>query len=116
MLIGSLLIAVTVTILAVYLQRLETQQWPARAMTPLETTYRTSRFRRRSLIHNLLILTAGLIAIAGIAGRGRLWMICWILVAIVLLLVMLLAVWDAFRTHRYLRQRLPEIQRETLED
>ena len=117
MLAGCLLMASAVIGLALYLQIHEGQQWPTKQTTEIERKYRRSRFRWRSLIHNLLILSGGLMAVAGIAGtqRMRWWLICWILVAMTLLVVVMLAFLDAIRTRRYLRDRLPEMRDEMLD-
>ena len=113
---GSLLLAVTVTGFAVWLQMNESRDWPKAAASELETKYRKKRFRWRSFIHNMLIVAGGLIAVAGFAGAGRIWVVCWASVMVILLLVMMLAIIDGFRTRRYLKQRLPEIRRQIMDD
>lgn len=51
MLAGSLLLAITVTGFAVWLQLGEGRGWPAEDASELESNYRKKRFRQRSMIH-----------------------------------------------------------------
>ena len=53
---------------------------------------------------------------AGFAGPGRVWVLGWLAVSGLLVLVLLLAGIDLWRTNRYLRRKLPELRRETLGD
>ena len=57
-----------------------------------------------------------LILVAAFAGLGIIWMLAWMLVTVVLLLVVVLALFDALRTHQYHNQKMPELRRQFLGD
>ena len=121
MLAGSLLLAMTLAGFALWLQYQEVSSWEEDVdssvsddVRNLDRRYKRRRYRFRSWVHNFLLVAAGLIAVAGIAGRGRIWMVCWLLVTMLLFVVIFLALLDGIRTHRYQRKRLDHIRRETL--
>lgn len=116
MLVPSLILAVTLIGFALWLQMNEGRGWPEDDASKIDADYRAKRFRRRSRIHSVLIIAGGLIAVAGLAGKGRVWIACWSAVMVLLMVVMMMAIADGYRTRRYLRRRLPEIQREILDD
>ena len=121
MLAGSLLLAITLAGFALWLQYREIGSWDeppggdaSSAIRDLDQSYRRSRYRFRGWVHNTMLVTAGAIAVAGIAGPGRVWMACWLLATMLLFVVILLAAIDGVRTTRYQRRRLEQIRRETL--
>ena len=118
---GSMLLAITLGGFALWLQFQEVRSWDdgddgsvSDQVRQLDRLYKRRRYRFRSWVHNFLLVTAGLIAVAGIAGRGRVWMVCWLLVTMLLFVVIFLALLDGIRTHRYQRKRLEQIRQETL--
>ena len=115
MLAASLVMAMTVGGFAAWLHYYELRGWPEESDSDLEEDYRRTRRRRRTRIHILLGICSVLIAVAGIAGRGRVWIGCWMIVALVLVTIVQLALLDAIRTHRYFRSKLPRIPRELID-
>ena len=79
--------------------------------TELDNLYFTRRTRGRQLVHLLMALCAALAIGAGIVGRGRAFVLIWASVPLVLFIIVILAMIDALRTHRYHTQKLPEIRR-----
>jgi hypothetical protein len=65
----------------------------------------------------MIIAACGiLIIVAAFAGPGRVWVAAWTSVIAALMTVVVLAGFDAFRTHRYQKAKLPEVRRKTLND
>lgn len=80
----------------------------------MDRGYQAGRRRYRRWT-NLLVGAVGLLAsAAGIVGLGPVWLVLWALVPLVLCGIVTLAVGDAWRTHRYLEHKLPELRREIL--
>ena len=118
---GSLVLSITLIAFAVWLQWNEKHGWPQefdevnRAMHPLVGTeldreYYASRGRSRRRIHVIIGICGALILIAAIAGGGLVWLVAWSCVMVALMGVVLLALLDAVRTHRYHRSKLPEVR------
>jgi hypothetical protein len=57
-----------------------------------------------------------LILVAAFAGLGPIWVAAWTTVMFALITVVILAGVDAFRTHRYQVDKLPEIRRDVMGD
>jgi Flp pilus assembly protein TadB len=95
----------------------EVQGWPDESfVTELDRDYHSHRSRSRFRIHLIIAACGVLILAAAFAGPSPLWMAAWTCVIIGLMTVVLLAALDAFRTHRYHLRKLPEIEREFLDD
>lgn len=121
MLAASLVLSITLLLFVAWLHQSQRQGWPEEESTIVDAEYRQSRQRRRDRIHALLGAAAILIAVAGVAGTGelwrtRIWVGCWLVVILILLTVVMLAMLDGFRTHRYIQRKLPELRREMLSD
>ena len=119
MLTASLVLSITLLLFVAWLHQSQRQGWPQEESTLVDAEYRQSRRRRRARIHALLGIAAVLIAVAGVAGTGelwrtRVWVGCWSVVILILLTVVVLAMLDGFRTHRYIQRKLPELRREML--
>ena len=119
MLTASLVLSITLLLFVAWLHQSQRQGWPQEESTLVDAEYRQSRRRRRDRIHALLGIAAVLIAVAGVAGTGelwrtRVWVGCWSVVILILLTVVVLAMLDGFRTHRYIQRKLPELRREML--
>ena len=65
----------------------------------------------------MIIAACGMLMIvAAFAGPGKVWLAAWMSVIAGLMTVVVLAGFDAFRTHRYHNDKLPKIRQKTLTD
>jgi hypothetical protein len=114
---GSLVMGVTVLCFAAWLHWNDTQGWPSESFhTELDNQYRKRRSRSRKRIHMIIAACGIQILVAAFSGPGRVWVAAWTCVIAALMTVMVLAGFDAFRTHRYQKAKLPEIRGKTLND
>jgi membrane protein YdbS with pleckstrin-like domain len=117
MLASSLVLALTVLGFTGWLHYHEIQGWPEEGPADeLSDRYLHRRRRTRRRVHGLLLLCSVLIAVAGFAGPGRVWIGCWMTVVLTLFVIIVLALIDAMRTHRYMRERMPMISKQFFED
>ncbi|MDA8743367.1 hypothetical protein N9N28_01930 [Rubripirellula amarantea] len=118
---GSLVLSFTLIAFAFWLQWNEKLGWPQeqadlnRAMHPLigsdlDRDYYRRRSSSRARIHWIIGICGVLILIAAIAGHGVIWVGAWMCVMFALVCVVLLALLDAFRTHRYHKNKLPQVR------
>jgi len=114
---GSFVIGLTLIGFAAWLHWNDTHGWPNEDfVTELDNNYHTERSKARRRIH-LIIGCCGVIAVvAGVAGPASvvIWILSWLCVMIALMTVVILAGFDALRTHRYHIAKLPEIRRKHL--
>lgn len=90
---------------------LSPSEFPA---STLDQTYRTQRSRNR-IWTNMLVALIGILAMcAGLLGGGPIWIALWAAIPLILVVIVSLAFADVARTHKYLREKLPEIQKEAL--
>ncbi|MDB4339084.1 hypothetical protein OAF09_00585 [bacterium] len=114
---GSIILGLTLCFFAGWLHWKDTEGWPNESFeTVLDKQYRSKRSAGRRRIHYLIAGCGLAILVAAVAGPGVIWLVSWSLVMIGSLVVVLLALVDAFRTHRYHSAKLPEIRRETIGD
>ena len=114
---GSLVLGVTLCCFAAWLHWHETHGWPDESfVTELDNQYHHKRSRSRGRIHFIIAACGVLILIAAFAGPGPLWIAAWMCVIAGLIAVLFLGGIDAFRTHRYQSNKLPEIRRDILGD
>lgn len=114
---GSLVLGFTLLGFAGWLHWNETQGWPDDSHeTELDRKYHDKRFRARRRIHMIIGLCGVLVVAAAFAGPGPIWLGAWMSVFLALLTVVVLAGFDAFRTHRYHRDKFPEIRSRLDED
>lgn len=113
---ASMVMAITIGGFASWLHYHEVHGWPEESDSVLEQSYRDARRRRRTRIHAMLACCSVLIAVAGIAGAGRIWVACWSIVMAILITIVFLAMLDAVRTHRYFRSQMPQIRQRILDD
>ena len=114
---GSLVLGVTLCCFAFWLHWHETRGWPNESfVTELDNRYRTKRSKSRRRIHAIIAACGVAILVAAFAGPSLLWLAAWMSVIVGLIAVVFLAGIDAFRTHRYHVEKLPEIRRDTLGD
>tara|TARA_R110002049_G_scaffold4601_5_gene32118 strand:- start:171513 stop:171872 length:360 start_codon:yes stop_codon:yes gene_type:complete len=112
---SGMILAVTLIAFACWLHVNEMRGWANESYdSDLDKEYLSRRTRARRRV-NLIIGGCGvLILVATIAGPGPVWIAAWMSVSIGLLTVVMLAVLDAIRTHRYHRKKLPEVREKTL--
>ena len=114
---GSLVLGFTLLGFAGWLHWNELQGWPNESyVTELDKKYLGLRTRARLRIHCILAACGFLIIVAAFAGPGVIWVGAWTIVMFALMTVVILAGLDAMRTHRYQREKLPEIRRNILKD
>ncbi len=112
---GGLILSATLILFAIWLHHNEQIGWEhERDDSELDQSYLARRSRGRRRVHIMLGLSGVLILIATAFGPSVIWGVCWMLVIVSLLVVVLMAMLDAVRTHRYHAQKLPEIQRRLL--
>ncbi|MEM9589074.1 MAG: hypothetical protein AAGA03_17465 [Planctomycetota bacterium] len=115
---GSLVLSATVIGFALWLHFTDQQGWPGETYsgTKVDLEYLRRRSRSRRRVHMILLATGVLIGVAAFAGPDEtaVWLACWLSVIAALLTVVGLALLDAFRTHRYHRNKLPEIRKRAL--
>ena len=112
---SGMILAITLIAFAWWLQVNEVRGWANESYdSELDKDYLSRRMRARRRV-NLIIGGCGvLIFIATLAGPGPVWVAAWMSVSVGLLTVVILALLDAVRTHRYHRKKLPEIREKTL--
>lgn len=103
----------TIIAFAVWLQRNEKENAVyENPRTDLDRDYLATRTKARQRIHWLIGASGVMVLVAAFAGPGPVWLLAWTGVIVLLLIVVLLAGFDAFRSHRYHVRKLPEIRRE----
>ena len=113
---GSIVIGVTLLSFAIWLHWNERRGWAHESLDDdLDHRYFASRLRSRRWVHLLFALCGILVIVAAFAGPGRVWIGCWMSVMVALLVIMVLAGVDAFRTLRYQSKKKPEIRRQIFE-
>ncbi len=118
MLIGSLIIGFTVIAVAFWLEYNDSLGWPNElerergSNTDRDQRYRNLRRRWRRVVHAMVAVCGALMAAAGIAGLGRFWIAAWTAVALLMMTIIVLALGDAFRTHRHYARKLQERREE----
>ncbi|MEM6978408.1 MAG: hypothetical protein AAF539_01990 [Planctomycetota bacterium] len=98
---------------AVWLQRTETIGWPQESFDDDDADYRRRRRRARLRVNVLFFICGLLILVATLAGNARaaIWAGCWLSVMAVLMVILLLACLDVWRTYRHQIQRLNDLRR-----
>lgn len=89
-------------------------QWRPQDATEIDLRYAAKRQRGRGWTNALLALIGGLALAAGLVGRGPVWLGLWAAIPLALTGTVLMACFDLLHTDRFLREKLPEIQRQTL--
>lgn len=117
MITASFILAVLLLALAVYLERRQRGGPQVGGKDPaFDDDYLTARIRGRRGVHGVLVLMAVIIASAAWVGPGPLWAALWMAVFGLLVLVVFLAMADAFRSRKYLQRKLPELRKQMLGD
>lgn len=118
---GGIVLALTLMMFAVWLQRSEQLGWPhqnaersmSEAVRAMEKEYMVRRRRGRRRVNSLFFLCGLLILVATFATPQRdvIWLACWFSVIAILLAIVVLAGLDVLRTWRYFRRRLRDRER-----
>lgn len=113
---ASMILALTLLSFAAWLELRERDEPQAGdADATFDDDYLVARHRGRRSVHVLLALAALLVFIAGLAGPGPVWIAAWLAVCGVLVVVMVLGLFDFYRTNRYLARKLPELRKQVLD-
>ncbi len=112
MLPASLILGLTLLGFAAWLEWREQQESDPGPLFDAE--YLSRRRRGRRAVHILLAASGLLILAAAVAGRGVLWAALWSAVCGLLILVLVIAIVDFWRTHRYFYRKLPELRQQML--
>ena len=115
---GSLLLGLTLIAFAAWLQWNDVVGWRDEAMeSRLDIEYHLRRSKARSFIHLMIGFCGVLIVVAAFAGKATpLWVAAWMSVMVALVVIILLALLDAWRTYRYQIAKRPEIHRKNFSD
>lgn len=110
---GGMILAFTCMAFAVWLQRTELMGWPRESYDQRDEDYLRRRRRSRLRVNVLFFVCGLLILAATLAGRehAALWAGCWLAVVAVLMVVVMLACLDVWRTLRHQRDRMDEMRR-----
>ncbi|WP_158222570.1 hypothetical protein [Rhodopirellula sp. MGV] len=114
---GGLLLGATLLFFAGWLQWTEHNGWPYDHFDSDEDAdYRSRRRKSRSKV-NALIGTCGALVLAATLANSRLvFVAAWTAVTFILLVIIVLAMLDAFRTHRYHQDKMRRIREQALKD
>lgn len=114
---GSLVIGFTMVGFALWLQWNDSAGWPNEKFeTKLDFDYHSKRSRSRIRVHAIIGACGAVVIAAAFVGPGPIWVGAWLCVMLGLMTVVVLAGFDAFRTHRYHRDKLPELRRDAMND
>ena len=112
---SGMILSVTLIAFAWWLNANETHGWAHESYdSEVDKEYLARRRKSRRRVNAIIGGCGLLIFVATIAGPGPVWIAAWMSVSVGLLTVVILAVLDAIRTHRYHRKKLPEIRERTL--
>lgn len=110
---GGLLLSFTLIFFAGWLQWTEHHGWPNDSNEADDQEYRSARKRSRRLVNSLIGLCGALILLATLVGVGLVFMACWTLVTAILMVIVILAGLDAFRTYRHSQDKLRRMRERT---
>ena len=114
---GGLLLASTLIFFAVWLQWTEHRGWPDDpADCEADHVYLAKRKRSRSLVNTLIGICGLLVLAATFAGIGVIFVAAWSIVALTLMVIVILAGLDAFRTHRHHQNKMRDLRRNAVDD
>lgn len=114
---GGLLLAVTLLFFAVWLQWTEHQGWPHDTFDSEDDLEYLDRRKKSRLRVNILIGICGLLILAAtLSGAGVVFVAAWSIVTLILMVIVILAGLDAFRTHRHQQDKIRRMRKRALED
>ena len=114
---GQLLMGGTLVFFAFWLQRTESRGWPNDSFNEAEDqAYLRRRGKSRRLV-NILIGICGLLSLcAAISGDRLVFVSAWSIITLNLLVIIVLAGLDAFRTFRHHTDKLRRIREQTADE
>jgi len=114
---GGLLLAATLLFFAGWLQWTEHHGWPHEsADCEADYVYLAKRKRSRSLVNAMIGICGLLILVATFAGVGLIFAAAWSIVSLMLMVIVALAMLDAFRTHRHHQEKMRELRRRAIDE
>jgi len=112
---SQMILSATCIGFALWLHWNERQGWPNESYdSKLDKDYLRRRMRSRRRVHLLFGGCGVLMAVAAVAGPGRIFVAAWTIIALALMTVVMLAALDALRTQRYDKQKMKELRKQTL--
>ncbi|QEG01031.1 hypothetical protein Mal15_51070 [Stieleria maiorica] len=114
---GGLLLGVTLLFFAIWLQWTEHHGWPHDTFDgDDDIEYRRRRKKSRLLVNVLIGICGALILAATFAGVGVVYLAAWSIVTLTLVVIVILAGLDAFRTHRHHQDKIRRMRKRALDD
>lgn len=115
---GGLVLSSTLLFFAGWLQWTEKRGWPNDQFTGEDDQdYLARRMRSRGLVNTLIGTCGLLILLATLAGQGTLvFLAAWLTVILILLVIVLLAGLDAYRTLRHQKDKLRRLRERALKE
>lgn len=109
---GGLLLGGTLLFFSLWLQWTENHGWPDDTFdAETDTAYRLQRKKSRRLVNILIGLCGLLILSATLAGVGVVYLAAWSTVTLILMVIIILAGLDAYRTHRHHKDKLRQMRK-----
>lgn len=108
---GSMALGLMLIAFAIWLQWNESFGWSRESMTcKADVEYLLRRSKSRSRIHLIIGFCGGLAIVAAFSGTGTsVWVIAWMLIMAALLVIIGMALADAWRTYRYYAAKRPQL-------
>jgi predicted tellurium resistance membrane protein TerC len=114
---GGLLLAATLLFFAGWLQWTEQRGWPHDTDDgELDVDYLQRRKKSRSRVNLLIGICGLLILTATLAGIGPIFVAAWSIVTVILMVIIILAGLDAFRTHRHHQEKIRQLRDRAMDD
>ncbi|MCD0460844.1 hypothetical protein [Roseiconus lacunae] len=114
---GGLLLGGTLLFFAIWLQWTEHHGWPHDHFdSDDDLEYRKQRKRSRSKVNSLIGICGMLVLAATLVNDRLIFVAAWTAVTFILLVIIVLAMLDAFRTHRYHQDKMRRIREQALKD
>ncbi|MEO1616706.1 MAG: hypothetical protein AAFV88_12690 [Planctomycetota bacterium] len=114
---GGLLLSTTLIFFAGWLQWTEHQGWPHDPCdSEDDVAYLARRKRSRLLVNSLIGFCGILVMVATFAGVGLVFAAAWSIVTLTLMVIVILAGLDAFRTVRHQRDKLRKLRQRACEE
>ena len=112
--VSSLLVGIAVLLVVGILETRNRSVSAEQLESDTDRDYFYRRGRRRRLVHVILGIVGILAIAAGGVGRGDAYVLIWAAVPLLILIAVLLAMADGYRTVQYHDQKLPEVREATL--
>ena len=115
---GGLVLSGTLLFFAFWLQWTERRGWPQDSFNSEDDRdYLARRLKSRGLVNLLIGICGGLILLATLAGQRTIaFLAAWLTVTLILMVVILLAGLDAYRTLRHHKDKIRRLRERALKD